>query len=301
MTMLQNTNLVFIKVEKCSSSTAGGIVRRIAAHYNLHGYRSSNWINIEPGVWAHHSQFRSLEKKISNLTLPHFLLSVVRAPAERCLSAFYHFQVTRRGIKSTPNEKIKALRRCRDFIFNYIRTDKNSDDEKNFHFIKKNYNFIGLTERFDESMIVLAYKLNLTMNDILYIKSKDSNSSAIDQFSGHAYQPHSTLLNEEVEVKEFINSDEFRRNNFRDFELIKHVNKVLNKQIRKIGKQKFSRLLLEYQRLLGRANDLCSSPILAQYHNAVDITNVTDCYWRDNGCFYKCLDEIDEGSKQYLQ
>ena len=46
-----SANIVFVKVQKCASSTMGGIVRRIAAHHNLSGVRESHtWIEREPGA-----------------------------------------------------------------------------------------------------------------------------------------------------------------------------------------------------------------------------------------------------------
>lgn len=52
-------NLVFVKVAKCASSTTGGIIRRIGAHYGLSGVHGTEWIKKEPGIWANHGTLNS--------------------------------------------------------------------------------------------------------------------------------------------------------------------------------------------------------------------------------------------------
>ena len=75
-----HVNVVYIKMFKSASSTTGGVVRRIGAHHGLSGYRESDWIRREPGLWASHGGHGGLksaesvynERRIAALRLPTF-------------------------------------------------------------------------------------------------------------------------------------------------------------------------------------------------------------------------------------
>ena len=71
-----------LQVKKVGGSTVGGVVRRVAAHHNIHGYNSSKWTTQEPMVWAQHGFLSRVEPEIANLTLPVFLLTFLRNPVE---------------------------------------------------------------------------------------------------------------------------------------------------------------------------------------------------------------------------
>ena len=48
-------SIVFVKLFKCASTTAGSVARSIAARYGLFGARwEHKWMLREPGVWATH-------------------------------------------------------------------------------------------------------------------------------------------------------------------------------------------------------------------------------------------------------
>ena len=104
-------NLIYIKLPKVGSSTVGGIARRIAAHYGLNGYESNEITQVnkggsklaikEPLVFANHMQMSSEEDFLATLKFPLFYFTWVRDPVDRCLSEFYHFQVSRKSIAPT--------------------------------------------------------------------------------------------------------------------------------------------------------------------------------------------------------
>ena len=47
---LSVSNLVYVKIPKTASTNTAGVVRRIAFHHRLSGFRGNNWIGKEPGA-----------------------------------------------------------------------------------------------------------------------------------------------------------------------------------------------------------------------------------------------------------
>jgi len=119
------TSLIFIKPHKVGGTTIVTVLQeiqkkyqisrlRVGEKFDLHNLDGTvedrvSWIS-EPGVWTHHCVYSDLDKKISQMTRPHFLLTWMRDPVERCLSAFYWFAVTVNGEEASDDNIIKFAR-----------------------------------------------------------------------------------------------------------------------------------------------------------------------------------------------
>ena len=150
-----NKNLVYIKIPKTAGSTTSGCIRRIAAHNGLAGVHNESWIVNEPGVSANHHSYRRLIFGIEALRKPAFIFTMVRDPLSRCLSEFYHFEFAKRRAVNSAANKIKALEGCRDAAFHYL-APRGSVSIVDLIPI---YDLIGVTELFDESIVLLAHRL----------------------------------------------------------------------------------------------------------------------------------------------
>merc|ERR1712232_777890 len=123
--------------------------------------------------------------------------------------------------------------------------------KKGINNIIKNYDFIAITERFDESMIVLKYLLNLTLGDILYVNTAKSNGG----YDDGAWYGKCTFIqptNLTKDMIEFINtSKEFNNDIIKwDLELYNAVNKSLDLTIDFfIGREKFESELSMYKEI----------------------------------------------------
>jgi len=63
--LVESMNVVYVKVPKSASSTAGGVTRRTAAHHDLSGvFTKRDWIADmgEPGIWADHGKHQKAER-----------------------------------------------------------------------------------------------------------------------------------------------------------------------------------------------------------------------------------------------
>ena len=147
--------------------------------------------------------------------------------------------------------------------------------------ILKRYDFIGTTERFTESVILLKHKLPLPMpvslGDILYLSSKNSSkNSLLLRTKPYAQQSQ--------RVRNFFDSKAFRDVNSIDFALWHAANQMLDRQGSAFGRGRLEQEAAEYQRLLAEADDKC------YVANMYDVNR--DCLLEDEACGISCLNRI---------
>lgn len=205
------------------------------------------------------------------------MISWIREPAERALSAFYHFKASRESIKPTEKHILYYLSRADHEMNTNHLTEYISFNETVSEIMTK-YDFIGVQNRFTESMLVLAYRLGLDIEDMLYVKAKDSHHLSVDN-KGYPLIPTVPLRDQTQKVQDYLNG-EWRAKNAADYELWNAVNKELDQQIANIPH--FNEILQRYQCLLDRAQAKCGQlPI-----------HKTDCYLNDQGCGIQCLRSV---------
>eukprot|EP00039_Didymoeca_costata_P013123 m.194807 g.194807 ORF g.194807 m.194807 type:complete len:297 (+) comp15682_c0_seq1:203-1093(+) len=271
-----NKSILFEKLTKVGGSTFGGVVRRIGRKYNLSGIYdgwlrklSHRTLPPEPFVFANHGEVPKVKGQ-------QFKILLVRAPDERQISAFYHFSVSLKNISDSEDEMLKNVKHMDN---DYLCAMKEPTREK----LEKEYDFIGITERFEESVLLLKYLLpNLTVRDLLYINSKDS-SKVFTPNSKEVFTPHAKdVTGLPPKVREYFASEEFKSASKCQWEIWRIANQIMNEHIVKI--QNFSLELLEFRRMIHKADRECYT------------TEWNDCFWKDNGCAIHCLDNLDLNS-----
>ena len=115
--------------------------------------------------------------------LNSFLWTVLREPTKRHISEFFHFDVSRNKIEPTDEAFQQYFRETAGMIDNYyvhfMKTDRPFDRQNGNHtqavqHIMQEYDFIGILERLDESLVALQMILGLRTSDILYLRAKTS-------------------------------------------------------------------------------------------------------------------------------
>jgi hypothetical protein len=104
------------------------------------------------------------------------------------------------------------------------------------------FDFVGVTERFDESMLVLKHMLNLDYSDIVYKVSKDSNGGGVDD-KNYKFVPHPPYEQESEAVHKAANA--FMERTRDDVAMYKAANRALDAAIALIPR--FSLMLAEYE------------------------------------------------------
>lgn len=156
--------LFFVKLLKTGSTTGASIHLRIAHNLakrrgvspicrtrHLHGWAGRNMYNFGQ---------RDLEQS--------FLWTLVRQPTPRYISEFFHFQVSRRNATASDDNVIDFLRHGVHSDRHYLSwlalrgyRKKNFKVETALQHILHDYDFMGLLERLDESIVVLQMILNI--------------------------------------------------------------------------------------------------------------------------------------------
>ena len=300
-------NIVFVKVFKAASTTTAGVVRRLAYRHGLSGFNESGWeqsVIREPGVFANHMSREGMTASLRYLRLPVLFVTMIRHPAERCLSQFYHFTISMHGLTVKGNgtrDKLSALRGCRDEQFKYMRAAATDSIEK----VWGAYAFIGVAHRYPESALMLARACGGTDADALYLDAKVADGRPA-YFSSHHYNfsRHLPLSDEPREVQAYAMSDDFRRANSRDLALLHKGEARIESWVSLPNNAKALRAFQAmHARVVAQcdAGDFCSTkPQRGVMHGTASGRRLDQgcvgkdprCLWGDNGCGYQCMDSI---------
>lgn len=293
---VEKSNIVYLKVPKTGSSTAAGVNRRIAAHHNLTGvFTEGKWIanNGEPGVWSEHGCLidsetddaceREIGKPpsmslIDKLQMRTFMWTLIREPAARAMSSYYWHRITQGGLEPTASSKIAYLSSLpQNFMFRYMRRSAHDSLED----VWRLFDLIGITERFDESLVALAAMLHIPLSDVLYISSKNSTAAMKDAFNRTMYA-HPPIEEEPVVVQEYL-MNEFRKANALDYQLYERAKQSLSE---KVVDMRLQPLIVDFNRSLLEVQQACNPTDVSSDY----LGHLATCYARDWGCNYECVD-----------
>jgi len=179
------SGLVFNHMPKAGGSTFGGIMRRIAYRRGLAHARDNGWLGNEapsaprlPAVYADHGRIADVGVRLRSRLPGAFWVTLLRDPISRCLSSFYHLMVTREGVPPSEENKRRYIQsNCSGDMA--ARTVGPGPSSASSEEILASYGFVAVTERFDESLLLLAKKLGVGLADVLYLWGKKSGSSVV--------------------------------------------------------------------------------------------------------------------------
>ena len=286
----------------------------------LHGCTNQKWPETkirkgttEPGLWANHKSMHALWPKYVNLVKPNFTFTVLRDPAQRAMSHYYHFVATRKtrtffdGVQNVTlkkgrahdKEKLEFIQNQRNWQFHYACMPRGSWDKSGFRTHApeaprkciKRYRCVGLAERFDESVLMLRARLieatghPIPMSRFWYVSAKVSTHDG----GREHHVPHIPLEQETEELQRYVSTQHIALNQ-KDYSLVDLANKALDTFIHTtVGAAEFESQLGLFQAQMKVVAEVCG-----KYANEVK----TKCYWNDNGCNYECLDQVAEYLEQ---
>mmetsp|Transcript_97728 Transcript_97728/g.276453 ORF Transcript_97728/g.276453 Transcript_97728/m.276453 type:complete len:351 (+) Transcript_97728:92-1144(+) len=179
--------IAHIRVPKTGSSTMKLVVSRLSilyglnllnlTYYSFDGSLTAEGLAAEipsPSYYSKHDR-RSHSGAMLHAAMPEAKwVSMVRDPQGMCMSMYYHKKGVA-GEAPTDASKIEFIDsdpECTgDFISTYLEETANSTANQ----ILEIYNFVGVTERYDESLLALKHVLQLNMSDVFYVKFRDSS------------------------------------------------------------------------------------------------------------------------------
>lgn len=256
-------NIVYIKIPKTAGSTVAGIVRRISARHGLAVYapppgvfdvtRREATAFVEAArkeatarvAFCNHGKY---EPWMSDLAGPSASLwTVVRDPADRVLSHRHFFS----GQDSEPNVQHEHVR---------LALPSGNSSSRTWDA----FAWVGVTDRLDESLVVLQMTLNLSLADVLHVSAK----VAIGR------PPASSYPADELQS--------LRDREWKDRDLYRAAVQRLDADIASLRAKSFGVRLRCYRQAQALVQAKCRGDAAAR----------RDCYWNDNGCAQACVDQV---------
>jgi hypothetical protein len=321
--------LFYVKEIETSSTIFSSITARIARNMGqrqqqqqqrLHsGVVDGNTNNVTGTVCstrvvsqrARRFRGRSLQKS--------FLWSVVAEPVDRLIAKYYHYADIKQPVA---NDKRQITTKFQDYVLNnenqdygyYFRSlsvkqNLNPYNMKRQPYIRElldSYDFLGISERMDESLAVLMILLGLEIQDVLYLPTpkaspKDSSSgssSTIDYYENWKKDQCRPILVPEVtlEMKQWFYSEEFEAFIEADVLFYKAVNKSLDATIDNLGKQRVEKAVKQLQMAQSQVEKMCQN-VRFPCSSEGEFQKETDCFFSNIGCGYECLDNVGQSLK----
>jgi len=178
------------------------------------------------------------------------------------------------------------------------------------------YDFIAITERFDESMVVLQMLLrNVTLGDILYLSAKTNGGYDDGRFQDKCFKIISPRHNMTQDFHDYFSNDddeqqqqspyhnEWSKRIKWDLELYKAANRSLDLTIDNVlGRTEFENQLQRFREAQQVVHDRCAP--IAKFpcspQGQVRTPDETNCLFKDSGCAYECIDEVAKELNLYI-
>lgn len=283
--------LVLLKVPKAASSTMAGMVLRI---------QSRGKCKIE---WKH-KRARDFIWPTDPST-PLYRLASLRDPSKRAVSSVFFHKVSFHGRHNKPDDMylIKQLNRIQphNYMMNYLApTNSTSSILGTVRNIMSFYDFLVDADRLDESLLMWTHLTGLSIADVTVVGSKQAsgrghNASTVWYHSGGRCIVLATPFVSEG-VQAFLNGPGWRSRHAGDRLLYETARQSLDRTIETVypgGRVAFEQHLVQFRSqrqavtaaCRTQAKFPCSDKGYPQLHLSKE-----DCYLRDFGCGYRCVD-----------
>ena len=281
---------LYVKEMKTGSSTVSGVALRIALQA---ARRQGSGHEICKARFDHTYAYQMFAKRDRTKS---FLWTIIREPTSRASSQFFHFEVSRKKTEPTDVKFQDYLKNDITFDNHYFQTLSLVDymgveNEANFtNNILEEYDFIGITERLNESLVVLSMLLKLELTDILYLSSKENGSF---DYGGTDKCTYITPTYISPGMKEYFSKDEqWKMRTLGDHVLYRAAHRSLDMTIEKLGRGNVTIKVEEFNRLQAKVQEECLSSVTFPCDSGGRRNYANSCVWMDSGCGNQCIDSL---------
>eukprot|EP00956_Cyclotella_meneghiniana_P038894 scaffold161736_cov98-Cyclotella_meneghiniana.AAC.1 len=241
-----------------------------------------------------------------------YLWTFIREPTERIISLFFFQEVNR--FKSEPHDSLMKKYMMSKAQTNYYFQEFSPSPGKQFKDhtaipqILDMYDFIGIVEQFDESLVVLKLFLGLEYQDILYLSAKSSGGyddgvyiksnreKLLWDFPGTGKGTCVYIVPSFVSpgMKKWLESSTWKNHISDQNALYAAAYQSLDRTIEKLGKELVAEQLVEFKRRLKIAQEICTNQTLFLCSDAgVRTPNAkSSCLAQDSGGWGAGVDKI---------
>jgi hypothetical protein len=288
----------YLKPYKTGSSTTSGVQLRISRNVarrrrDVDSEMCKSRFDHGPDLTPGYTLFKNRNPSES------FLWTTLREPTARAVSQFFHFKVSRH--KSEPSDSnfksfLNETHHMQDYYYRALYNKApfsrdNYDPVVVGNNILASYNFIGITERLDESFVVMMMQLNIKIADILHLNAKTRGGYDAGGGPGHrcTYIWPSFVS---PGMQAYFNSTQWKDTIKYDMLLYQAVNRSLDMTIDKLGRDLFNENLAKFKNAQEKAVRRCLPTTIFPCDSGGKRSKETDCLWNDSGCGAKCLDAL---------
>jgi Sulfotransferase family len=296
--MPKTRGLLYLKLMKTGGSTTSGVNARIARN---EAQRRINATFVSCAALLEHSQANTMLGPHPRHRNESYLWATVRDPKRRFLSEFFHFLVSRN--KTEPSDAALAAAPIDAHYLSWLSTTRtrqplqpprdDHDPAAIINEILSDYDFIGVTERLEESTVALAMLLHVPLADVLYLNAKQNGG--YDDLCAYIAPSFST-----PGIESFLQKSHFYQHRLH-WEHVLHqvVNRSLDLTIDvTLGRDVFETQLARFRHAQRVAQARCQqfNGGLSCSKNGTwsnkETTGGSDCLFRDSGCGYHCLNQV---------
>mmetsp|Transcript_38661 Transcript_38661/g.84844 ORF Transcript_38661/g.84844 Transcript_38661/m.84844 type:complete len:403 (+) Transcript_38661:190-1398(+) len=308
--------ILMIKIDKAASSTLSGVAARLAHALAL--WNTSKAAMALPKsqrvcrcrishAWS--LQMESLSR--DRIRDKSFLFTMVRDPRTRAISEFVHFKVGLGGVNATDENIIQHLKGVKNFQLGLMVDKEERQSTKSLRTkgditvvvqrVLAAFDFVGVLERLDETLVLLQLILGLDTNDVLYTSSKRQGNyvfvkSRATSFRGECKGIPSGYV-ASTAVGTYFTGSEWIENNRGDIALFEAANRSMDLTIEAIGRSEFDYALARFRKMQALADSMCEATLPCSNEGRVRPESEWNCYWLDSGCNYPCLDTVSQNSE----
>jgi hypothetical protein len=280
------SGILFVKVDKCASTTGSGATIRIAD-------KLGNRLMGEFCVTRHKHGWASAAKQgyLSRDADRSMLWTIVRHPASRILSAFFFFEVSRNGVNATEATILDFVGkpRYKAQIVDYLKLKAFQTKKEEIQHVIQNYDFIAVAERMAESLAVMSMLMKVPLADLIVLSAK---ADGYDDGLSAKGCVKLTRAWRTPKVDEYLARDFLQDNH--DIILYQAVNESIDLTIDALGRDKVMAKVDDYHALVAKNKRECAHeaifpcPLTRPNHT---ILSRQDCYYSDAGCGHRCTDK----------
>jgi Sulfotransferase family len=287
--------ILFVKLIKVGGSTATGVTMNIAKH---EAERRHEQFWICRGRWDHSWASTMLQDRIRSES---FTWTIVRDPTSRVISEFFHFEVSRNN--ASPSDKTfmdfltkgRNVEKFRNLYLRMLSIDMkygmfDDDGPAVINTILSDYDFIGVTERMDESVVVLSMLMDVPLGDVLYLNAKGHGGYDDGVYNDKCYYIQPSTVS--PIMRTFFESDYWNEIIKWDRALYEAANRSLDLTIDRMGRELFNEKLARFRSSNQAARDRCLPQNVFPCTATGEHNKNASCLWSDSGCGYKCLDKV---------
>lgn len=288
----------FCKTWKTGSSTSVGVHLRLAYQVAAAVSRQKKKQNATTTPSLCQTRFEHKPGSFfeDRKTSKSFLWTIVRDPTQRMLSQFFHFEVGRHK-KDPYDEHFLQLTETWYWMQHYagyasVQRRHVRYPRKRAQNLFQEYDFIAVTERFDESMVALAMILNRPVTDVLYFKAK--GQGGYDDGGGRGPVKQCTYIFPpfvSTTLEEYFRTDDWQDKVYWDHQVYMAANKSLDLTIQGLGEVRFQQQLLKYRTLQQKIHEYCKEKVLFPCSPSGAFVSNTGCLYGDSGCGNDCINE----------